>query len=40
LKRPVEMIYGEEGEEDDDVQHPSKKANLCEESGKEGEVAA
>ncbi len=40
LKRPVEMIYGEEGEEDDDVQHQSKKANLCEESGKEGEVAA
>lgn len=43
LKRPVEMIYGEEGEEnDDDIQHQSKKANLevCEESGKEGEVAA
>lgn len=41
LKRPVELIYGEEGEEDDDddIQHQSKKA--CEESGsKEGEVAA
>ena len=41
LKRPVEMIYGDQGEEDDaDNQHQSKKANLCEESGKEGEVAA
>ncbi|KAL7498887.1 hypothetical protein ACHAWT_006765 [Skeletonema menzelii] len=41
LKRSVEMIYGEQGEEDDaDIQHQSKKANLCKESGKEGEVAA
>ncbi|KAK1748820.1 hypothetical protein QTG54_000759 [Skeletonema marinoi] len=41
LKRPVEMIYGEQDEEDDDdIQHQSKKASLCKESGKEGEVAA
>ena len=43
LKRPVEMIYEqgvEEEGDDDDAQHQDKKAHLCEESGKEGKVAA
>lgn len=40
LKRPVEMIYGKDAQEDDTVQLQEKKAKLCEESGKEGEVAA
>ena len=40
LKRPVEMIFGDEDQEDDTVQPQDKKAKLCEESGKEGEVAA